>query len=123
MKSKVIEELKKVMNPEFLNRIDEIIVFHPLTKDDLRKIVDIMLEDLIKRLNEKKITIELTDNAKDLLIEKGYDPVYGARPLRRAIQKMLEDPLAEKILSGAILAGQKIITDRDSNELIFKVAR
>ena len=123
MKSKVLDELKKVMNPEFINRIDEIIVFHPLTKDDLRKIIDIMLEDLIKRLNEKKIIMELTDNAKDLIIEKGYDPIYGARPLRRAIQKMLEDPLAEKILSGAIAINNKVVIDRDKDEIAFKVIK
>ena len=82
-----------------------------------------MLEDLIKRLNEKKIAMELTDNAKDFLIEKGYDPVYGARPLRRAIQKMLEDPLAERILGGQSLTNQKVIIDRDKDALVFKVDR
>jgi ATP-dependent Clp protease ATP-binding subunit ClpC len=85
MKSRVLDEVKKVMNPEFINRIDEMIVFHPLTREDLRQIVDIMISDITKRLNEKSIKIKLSDGAKDLLIEQGYDPTYGARPLRRAI--------------------------------------
>ena len=122
MKTKVLEDLKKAMNPEFLNRLDEIIVFHPLNKEHLKKIVDIMIEDLVKRLNEKGIEIKLTNSARELLIEEGYDPVYGARPLRRAIQKLLEDPLAEKILSGGIGDKKKVEVEREKNKLIF-VAR
>lgn len=118
-KGKIMEEVKKVMNPEFLNRIDEIIVFHPLTKDDLKKIIDIMLEDILKRLSEKGIKIVLTDNAKEFLIEKGYDPVYGARPLRRTIQKYVEDPLAEEILSGKITSDKIIEVVRENDGLIF----
>jgi ATP-dependent Clp protease ATP-binding subunit ClpC len=107
------------MNPEFLNRLDEIIVFHPLTREDLRQIVGIMIEDITKRLNEKTIKLNLTEGARDLLIEQGYDPIYGARPLRRAIQKLLEDPLAEKILTGSITADKTVEVDRDNNSLIF----
>lgn len=118
-KGKIMDEVKKVMNPEFLNRIDEIIVFHPLTKDDLKKIIDIMLEDILKRLSEKGIKIVLTDNAKEFLIEKGYDPVYGARPLRRTIQKYVEDPLAEEILSGKIASDKIIEVVRENDGLAF----
>ena len=118
-KGKIMDEVKKVMNPEFLNRIDEIIVFHPLTKDDLKKIIDIMLEDILKRLSEKGIKIVLTDNAKEFLIEKGYDPVYGARPLRRTIQKFVEDPLAEEILSGKIASDKIIEVVRENDGLAF----
>ena len=119
MKSRVLEEVKKVMNPEFINRIDEMIVFHPLSKEDLRKIVDIMISDITKRLNERAIKIQLSDGAKDLLIEQGYDPTYGARPLRRAIQKLLEDPLAEKLLTGSLSADKAVEVDRDNDVLIF----
>jgi ATP-dependent Clp protease ATP-binding subunit ClpC len=119
MKDKVLEDLKKAMNPEFLNRIDDIIVFHTLSKDDLRKIVDIMLGDLTKRLNEKEIALKLTDGAKDMIIDKGFDPLYGARPLRRSIQRMVEDPLAEKILKGEIKGGRAVEVDAGKEGLEF----
>jgi ATP-dependent Clp protease ATP-binding subunit ClpC len=119
LKSRVMEEVKKAMSPEFINRIDEIIVFHPLTKEDLRKIVDIMIAELVKRLNEKTIKITMSDAAKDLLIEQGYDPTYGARPLRRAIQKLLEDPLAERILTGAITPDKTVEVERGQDGLVF----
>jgi ATP-dependent Clp protease ATP-binding subunit ClpC len=119
MKDKVLEDLKKTMNPEFLNRVDDIIVFHQLSKDDLRKIIDIMLKDLIRRLREKSIEVRLSDEAKDLIIEKGYDPLYGARPLRRAIQRMLEDPLAEKILGGDISTSKVVEIERDKDNITF----
>lgn len=119
LKARVMDEVKKAMSPEFINRIDEIIVFHPLTKDDLRKIVDIMILEIVKRLNEREIKIKMSDSAKDLLIEQGYDPVYGARPLRRAIQKLLEDPLAEKILNGSITPAKSVEVERDKDNLVF----
>jgi ATP-dependent Clp protease ATP-binding subunit ClpC len=119
MKTRVLDEVKKVMNPEFINRIDEMIVFHPLTKEDLRKIVDIMISDITKRLNEKSIRLNLSDAAKDLLIEHGYDPTYGARPLRRAIQKLLEDPLAEKLLTGSLVPDKAVEVDREKDDLVF----
>ncbi len=123
MKDKVLEDLKKTMNPEFLNRVDDIIVFHTLTKEDLRKIVDIMLAELFKRLKEKSIVLKLSDEAKDFIIEKGFDPVYGARPLRRAIQRMLEDPLAEKILGGQFAASKSVEIVRNKDELVFEVKK
>ncbi|MFP4465667.1 MAG: ATP-dependent Clp protease ATP-binding subunit [Candidatus Goldiibacteriota bacterium] len=119
MKEKVMDDLKKAMNPEFLNRIDEIIVFHALDKENLKKIVDIMLQDLLGRLEKKGIKLELSDEAKELLIEKGYDPVYGARPLRRAIQSLLEDPLAERVLEGGFEKNKKVIVKRESEKLTF----
>jgi ATP-dependent Clp protease ATP-binding subunit ClpC len=123
MKDRVLEDLKKTMNPEFLNRLDDIIVFHTLPREDLRKIIDIMLVDLVKRLNEKGITLKLTDEAKDFIIEKGYDPIYGARPLRRSIQRLLEDPLAEKILGGEI-KGTKIVEVKAGNDaLVFTAGK
>jgi len=98
MKGVVLEEVKKFFRPEFLNRIDETVVFHPLSREDLKKIVDLMLSKIITRLNEQYITLEVTENTKNLLMEKGYNPQYGARPLRRTIQSMLEDKLAEESL-------------------------
>ena len=120
MKSKMIEEIKKIMNPEFLNRVDEIIVFHPLLKEHLKQIVDVMLFDLLKRLADKEIKLHISDAAKELLIERGYDPVYGARPLRRTIQRLLEDPLAERVLTGRMAGGGKNIKiERDGDNLTF----
>ncbi|MDD5448484.1 MAG: ATP-dependent chaperone ClpB, partial [Actinomycetota bacterium] len=106
MKEKVLAELRERFKPEFLNRVDEILVFNPLSKEDIRKIVDIRLEYLKERLRQRNITIEFEDKAKDLLAEKGFDPVYGARPLKRVIQREIEDPLAIKILEGEITEGQ-----------------
>jgi len=100
MKSKVTDELKRLFNPELLNRIDETVVFHSLGKPEILQIVDILTADVAKRVAEKSIAFALTDRAKEFLVEKGFDPVFGARPLRRAIQKHLEDPLAEELLRG-----------------------
>jgi ATP-dependent Clp protease ATP-binding subunit ClpC len=93
-------ELKKTFNPEFLNRIDEIVVFHTLTKDHLVKIVDIMIEAVNHRLVERGIQIELNEDVKKWLIEEGYQPLYGARPMRRCVQRHIEDPLSEELLRG-----------------------
>ena len=102
MKSRVLEELRKVFNPEFLNRLDEIIVFRQLERSDLMKIIEILLKDLYKRLESQTIEFEITTEAKEFILEKGYNPEHGARPLKRAIQKYLEDPLSEKLLSGEL---------------------
>ncbi|WP_333783298.1 ATP-dependent Clp protease ATP-binding subunit [Lutispora sp.] len=120
MKDNVMEELKKTFRPEFLNRIDDVIVFHQLEEDHLKKIVDLMLKSLVKRIGELNIEIEVTDAAKALLVKKGYDPIYGARPLRRAIQKMMEDKLSEEMLAGNVKAGSKVLIDSDGEKLIFK---
>jgi len=120
MKEVVLGELKRLFNPELLNRIDEIIVFHPLTKEHMRKIVDIMLQRLQEQLNEKKLTLVVEDSAKEFLIDKGYDPNYGARPLRRAIQRYLEDPLAEEFLKGTVREGSTVRLKAGDGALIFE---
>ncbi len=120
MREKVLEEAKRVFKPEFLNRISDIIFFRPLDKNDLVKIVDLETANFAKRLHERKITLEFTQEAKDLLIEKGYDEKYGARPLRRAVEHYLEDPLAEALLKGDVKDGEPVVVARDGDKLIFK---
>ena len=120
MKDKVMDELKKSFRPEFLNRIDEIIVFHALEKPHLKEIVTLMSDQLVKRLKEQEITLELTEAAKDKISEEGYDPEYGARPLRRAIQKHIEDQLSEELLKGTVLTGQNVIIDVENGEFVVK---
>ncbi|WP_409273016.1 ATP-dependent protease ATP-binding subunit ClpC [Neobacillus sp. SCS-31] len=120
MKSKVMEELKKAFRPEFLNRIDEIIVFHSLERKHLQEIVTLLSDQLVKRLKEQDITLELTDSAKEKISQEGYDPEYGARPLRRAIQKHIEDRLSEELLKGTLLTGQHVIIDVDNGEFTVK---
>ena len=111
MKGQVMEELKRAFRPEFLNRIDEIIVFHALEKEHLKSIVTLLGDQLIKRLAEQEIVLELTEAAKEKIVDEGYDPEYGARPLRRSIQKHVEDFLSEELLKGNIEKGKKIIID------------
>lgn len=120
MKGKIMEELKKAFRPEFLNRIDEIIVFHSLEKPHLKEIVTLMVEQLILRLKEQEMDLELTDAAKEKITDEGYDPEYGARPLRRAIQKFIEDRLSEELLKGNISSGQHILIDVDNGEFTVK---
>jgi ATP-dependent Clp protease ATP-binding subunit ClpC len=116
MKSRVMGELKKVFRPELLNRIDEIIVFPKLTREEILVIVDLMLKRLREQMAQHEVTIELTDEAKDLLVDKGYDPAMGARPLRRAIQRYIEDPLADYVLGREIEPGSNILVSRKANE-------
>ena len=120
-KDKIIDNLKEVFRPEFLNRIDEIISFDPLTKDQLLQIVDLMLKDTIKALNEKDIKTDISKKAKNFILEKGTDVKFGARPLRRAIQRYIEDELSEMILKGELLDGQTVKIDSVNNELKFEV--
>jgi len=108
---KVREELKNVFNPEFLNRLDDVIVFHPLSRDHISQIVSVLLKDVRKRLSEEELSLKLTDAATDFLVGHGYDEQYGARPLKRAIQKYIEDPLSEKILMGEFSRGDEIEVD------------
>ena len=105
-------ELKKVFRPELLNRIDEVIVFHKLEKEEIMQIVDLMMKRLREQMAIHEVTIELTDEAKELLVEKGYDPAMGARPLRRAIQRFIEDPLADFVLGRDLSEGSTILVDR-----------
>jgi ATP-dependent Clp protease ATP-binding subunit ClpC len=120
MKRRLLEEVKKTFKPEFLNRIDDIIVFHSLTKEDLYKIIDIEVNEVKKRLKEQDIEISLEADAKEFLIEKGFDPIYGARPLKRTIQRYLEDPLAEEIIAGKFKTGSKVKVSKKGEELAFK---
>jgi ATP-dependent Clp protease ATP-binding subunit ClpB len=120
MKDMVLQALRIQFRPEFLNRIDEIIVFRPLNREQLRKIVDLQIERLATRLEEKRITLELTPKAKDYLVDIGYDPTYGARPLRRAIQREVETPLAYKIVAGQIKEGDHVIIDFKEGRLTFE---
>jgi ATP-dependent Clp protease ATP-binding subunit ClpC len=122
MKDKVMEELKRSFRPEFLNRIDEVIVFHSLSRQHVKAIVDLMMKRVRDQLKAKDVEIELTDTVKELLAEKGYDPSLGARPLRRTIQRLVEDPLAEKMLYKEFSAGQTIIVDAREDEVVFEAA-
>ncbi|MCJ7645968.1 AAA family ATPase, partial [bacterium] len=121
MKKKVLDEMKKVFRPEFLNRIDEAVVFHPLSKEDVRNIVDLMLQKVTQRLSEQGVTLEVSDGAKEFLVIKGFDPQFGARPLRRAIQKYLEDPLAQEILAKKIKPQTKVTADVLEDKIVFKL--
>ena len=123
MKEKILGQTKKVFKPEFLNRLDDLIVFHMLEKADLEKIVDLEISKVVERLSHKSITVKIEDPAKELLIEHGYDPQYGARPMRRSVEKHLEDPLAEHLLRGDVKDGDKVTisTDKDGKNLKFKV--
>ncbi len=119
MKEKVLGEVKKTFRPEFLNRIDATVVFHALTMEHIRLIVDLMLNQVSTPLKEKNIALEVTDSAKDLLVSKGYDPVFGARPLRRVIQNMVEDQLSEALLRGEFLPGDTVVVDRDEERIVI----
>jgi ATP-dependent Clp protease ATP-binding subunit ClpC len=118
MRDRIMGELKKVFRPELLNRIDEVIVFHKLTKDEIKLIVDILMKRVREQMGVHEVTIELTDEAKDLLVEKGHDPTMGARPLRRAIQRFIEDPLADFVLGRELDPGSTIlVTRKDEDEV------
>ena len=119
VREQVTEALRAHFRPEFLNRIDEIIVFHPLEMSHLKEIVEIQLEKLKRRLAERKIGINLTDAAKELLATEGFDPVYGARPLKRTIQRRVLDPLASKVLQGEFKPGDTITVDARDGKLVF----
>jgi ATP-dependent Clp protease ATP-binding subunit ClpC len=122
MREKILEETKRVFKPEFLNRLDEIIVFHTLTKPDLLKIVDLEVNKVKRRLKLKEIEIVLDDPAHEFVINKGYDPTYGARPMRRAVEKYLEDPLAEELLKGTVKAGDTVEVTVAGDKLAFHAA-
>ncbi len=121
MKETVLAELRQAFRPEFLNRLDEIIVFHALSEEHLKEIVEVQLAGLRKRLEERHITLELTDAARAHLVRSGYDPAYGARPLKRAIQREIETPLAKKILAGDVHDGQNILLDANRGALQFEI--
>jgi ATP-dependent Clp protease ATP-binding subunit ClpB len=115
----VMDALRQHFRPEFLNRVDEIIVFHALSRGHLKEIIDIQLRGLVKRLSDRKIKVELTDAAKDFLVKEGYDPIYGARPLKRTIQKRVLDPLAMRVLEGEFGEGDRVVVDAAADGLVF----
>jgi ATP-dependent Clp protease ATP-binding subunit ClpC len=120
MKENIMEELRRAFRPEFLNRLDEIIVFHALEDVHLKEIASLMLDNVSKRLAEKDIFLEVTETAKEHMVKEGFDPIYGARPLRRVIQKTVEDNLSEEILAGRVRMGDKVILDMENGKLAFK---
>lgn len=123
MKEKMLSELKKTFRPEFLNRVDDMIVFHSLEKEHLRQIVSLMSEDLAKRLAEQDIELVLTEAAQDKITDEGYDPEYGARPLRRALQKHVEDRLSEELLEGKVLMGEKVVIDVNDDKFVVRTEK
>ena len=114
-KERVMGELRKQFRPEFLNRVDDIVVFHPLGESQLTHIVDLRLKDLKRMLEPRRIRLELTDAAREAIFHSGYDRAYGARPLKRAIQRLVQDPLAMRILDGRVLHGDRVVIDADHN--------
>jgi ATP-dependent Clp protease ATP-binding subunit ClpC len=117
MKDKVLDQLKKTFRPEFLNRIDAVVVFRALTKPQIREIVELMLKQVQERLDEHQMTLEASEEAKELLATQGYDPHFGARPLRRVIQTMIEDPLSEAILAGEYKPGDTVFLEIEEDEI------
>ena len=116
----ILDLLKQALRPEFLNRIDETVIFQPLGREEIGAIVEIQARHLVKRLADKRITLELTAAAKALLAQEGYDPVYGARPLKRTIQRMIQDPLALELLSGTYGEGDTVVVDADQGRIVFR---
>jgi ATP-dependent Clp protease ATP-binding subunit ClpC len=119
IKQRVAEEIEKTFNPEFLNRLDEVIVFHPLDREQIKSIVDILAREIVKRLEERDLKLVLTDEAKGFLADKGFNEKFGARPLKRALQRYLEDPLSESILEGNFARGLVITIGVDGETLRF----
>ena len=120
MKDRVMEQMKHTFRPEFLNRIDEIIVFHSLTDKEMEKIIDLLLQELIQRTKENGFGMDVTTAAKQLIMKEGYDPNYGARPLKRAIQKMVEDALSEEIIKKTVQPGDKILVDAENGKIVVR---
>jgi len=119
MRGKIMDEVKRLFNPEFINRVDEIAVFHSLEKKHMVQIIDIVIDEMLNKVQDREIEIELTKGAKEFVAEHGFDPVFGARPLRRTIQKFIEDPIAEEILKGKFSDGSQILVKKKGNELDF----
>jgi ATP-dependent Clp protease ATP-binding subunit ClpB len=122
IRREVMDTMRSHFRPEFLNRVDDIIIFHALSKAELRQIIDIQLRGLVKRLEDRKIRVELSEKAKDLIIAEAYDPIYGARPLKRTIQRRILDPLAVRVLQGDFREGDTVLIDVKAGELVFNKA-
>ena len=120
MKEKILDEAKRIFKPEFLNRLDDVIVFRSLTKPDLLEILDLEISKVTDRLKAKQLNLTLDQPARDFLVDKGYDPTYGARPMRRAVERYLEDPLAEEILKGNLHPNDPITVTFGDGKLVFK---
>src|ERR1051325_6422475 len=120
MREKILEEARKTFRPEFLKRLDDIIVFRSLTKPDLIEILDLEIEKVMGRLKGKNLNLTLDAKAKDFLVEKGYDPTYGARPMRRSVERYLEDPLAEELLKGNLHEGEPVDVTAEDGKLVFR---
>jgi ATP-dependent Clp protease ATP-binding subunit ClpC len=127
MKNRIMGELKKVFRPEFINRIDEVIVFHKLTREEISSIVELLLKRIRESLAERELSLNLSEGAADLLVEKGWDPSMGARPLRRAIQRYIEDPLADEVLSQSMPPGSTVEVDKapedDEREVLISIIK
>jgi ATP-dependent Clp protease ATP-binding subunit ClpC len=119
MRELIMDDAKKVFRPEFLNRLDDSIVFHSLDKEALMKILNLEIKKVVERLEKKDINLVLDEKARDFLVEKGHDPEYGARPMRRAVERYMEDPLAEEILRGKLVEGRPISVSADEQKLTF----
>ena len=120
VKQKVEDETKKYFRPEFLNRIDDIVVFSPLTEDQIVKIIELAMKDIEKRLEERNITLEMTDAAKKFIADESYDPAYGARPVKRFLQRNVETELAGELIKGTVGDGDRVIMDNDGSKLTFR---
>ena len=123
MRASIEDALRKAFRPEFLNRIDDIIIFEPLTQEQILQIVDLMADEVAGRLAERGVSVELTADARRWLADKGYDPVFGARPLRRAVRRYVENPLAMKVISGDFALGDTVVVDEDGDGLSFRMLR
>jgi ATP-dependent Clp protease ATP-binding subunit ClpB len=116
----VMQELRNTLRPEFLNRIDEVVIFHPLDRDQLTRIVDIQLGHLRQRLAARRLDLEVTEAAKALLAREGYDPTFGARPLKRTIQRLVQDPLALRLLEHEFAEGDTVVVDADGDQIVLR---
>ena len=123
LKDELMEHLRGNFRPEFINRIDEIVIFNPLGKEQLARIVGLLLKSVEKLLAERQITLDITPAATEVLLREGYDPAYGARPLRRTIQRLIQDPLAMQILEGKVLPGDRVRVDRDGQKEAMRFER
>jgi ATP-dependent Clp protease ATP-binding subunit ClpC len=123
MKENVLGELHRTFRPEFLNRLDEIIVFHALTDAEIRQIADLMLQDVVRRLKENEVEVEFTDRVKDLLVREGVDEKFGARLLRRTIQRRVEDKLSEELLRGTFRRGDRVLLDAEGDEITVRAVK